>query len=82
MPVKAPVDAVGGTQSDGPWPDHVDEVGEGEQYDRPVRLDDGSVQTVTVTVTNVQQLTDEQGNPTDGYAVSFEYDDPTAGGGN
>lgn len=76
MPGKAPVEKVGGTQADGPWPEGVSEVVEGEQYDRPVELADGSVQTLTVTVTEVRQIGD-----TDGYVVTYEHDDPTADGG-
>lgn len=81
MPGKAPVDAVGGTQDRGPWPDGVEEIVEGEQYDRPVELSDGSTQTVTVTVTRVDQIVREDGTETDGYAVAYQFDDPTLGGG-
>lgn len=78
MPGKAPVDRVGGTQSDGPWPDHVDEIVEGEQYEREVVLEDGTRATRTVTITRVQQIRRDDGTPTDGYVVSFTHD---GGGG-
>lgn len=80
MPTKAPVDAVGGTQSEGVWPEAVSEIAEGEAYNRPVTLEDGSTQELTVTVTNIQTIVRADGTETDGYAVSYQYDDPTIGG--
>lgn len=78
---KAPVEDVGGTQVEGPWPEGVEEIVEGNQYDRRVELSDGSVQTVNVTVTRVEQIVRSDGTETDGYIVRAEYDDPTLGGG-
>ncbi len=80
MPGKAPVEHVGGTQSNGPWPDGVEEIVEGGSYQRPVELADGSTQTVTVTVTRVEQIVRDDGTPTDGYVVAYQFDDPTVGG--
>lgn len=79
MAGQAPVEHVGGTQSDGPWPDGVEEIVEGNSYDRNVMLEDGTKQTVTVTVTRVEQIVRADGTETDGYVVSFSYDDPTGG---
>lgn len=81
MVKKAPVDAVGGTQDQGPWPESIDEIVAGEQYDRLVKLDDGSTTTVPVTVTEVRQIRLPDGTPTDGYTVTIQYDDPTTDGG-
>lgn len=78
---KAPVERVGGTQEEGPWPSEVEEIAEGKAYNRPVRLADESVQEVEVTVTSVVQMQDQFGNGTDGYAVAFQFDDPTLDGG-
>lgn len=78
---KAPVDAVGGPQNDGPWPSEVEEIAKGKAYNRPVELSDGSVQEVEVTVTNLRQLVRADGTTTDGYAVTYQFDDPTLGGG-
>lgn len=38
MPGKVPVDTVGGPQEEGPWPEKVDEIVEGETYSRPVEV--------------------------------------------
>lgn len=73
MPGKAPVDAVGGTRDHGPWPEGVEEIVEGEQYDRPVQLDDGTVEVRTVTVTKVEQIVRADGSETDGYVVSMQH---------
>jgi hypothetical protein len=78
---QAPVEDVGGPQSEGPWPSDVEAVAEGDQPKRPVRLNDDSTQEVTVTVTAVNQLTRDDGEETDGYAVAYQYDDPTLDGG-
>jgi len=84
MPVqrsdKAPVDHVGGPQTDGPWPSEVEEIARGEAYNRPVELADGSTQEATVTVSEIQQLIRDDGTETDGYVVVQQYDDPTIGG--
>lgn len=77
MPGKAPVDAVGGTQSGGPWPEGVTEIVEGDSYKRPVVLDDGSVQDLTVTITQVVRHGFRENPEEDGYSVSFTYTDPT-----
>lgn len=79
MPGNAPVEKVGGTQENGPWPEAVEEITEGEAYNRPVPVEGGGTTTVKATVKHIIQLTDEQGNPTDGYAVVMEY--PSPGGG-
>lgn len=79
MPGKAPVEAVGGSRDNGPWPKDVDEIVQGETYKRRVELDDGSVQEVQVTVTEVVEIPGEAGGA--GYAVTFQYDDPTTDGG-
>lgn len=81
MVQRVPVSAVGGTQDNGPWPSDVEEIAAGEAYNRPVRLSDGSVQELTVTVTEINEILDEAGDPTGGYVVAFQYDDPTTGGG-
>lgn len=81
MPGNAPVDHVGGNQERGPWPADVEEIVESKAYRRPVRLSDGSTQEREVTVTGVNDILDEDGNPTTGYVLTFQYDDPTLGGG-
>lgn len=78
---KAPVKQVGGPQNKGPWPAEVEEIARGAAYNRPVELSDGSVQDVEVTITDLQQILDQQGNPTTGYSVSYQFNDPTSGGG-
>lgn len=80
MPGKAPVDAVGGTQADGPWPKDVEEIVEGNSYRRPVELADGTIQEVQVTVTQVVRHGLRADPDEDGYSVSYTYDDPTQGG--
>lgn len=80
-PGKAPVDAVGGTQSKGPWPEDVEEIVEGDTHERPVELSDGTVQTLPVTVKRVEQVVRADGTETDGYVVAIEFDDPTVDGG-
>lgn len=67
MPGKVPVEKVGGTQDTGPWPSHVDEIVEGEQYDRPVHFD-GEDRTVTVTVTEDRETSDGA------RIVSYQFD--------
>lgn len=81
MPGKAPVEAVGGTVDTGPWPSEVDEIVEGNTYDRVIRLGDGSVTTAPVTVTRVENIVRKDGTATDGYVVAFSFDDPSLGGG-
>lgn len=77
----APVEHIGGTQTNnGPWPADVTEIAEGKAYNRPVTLSDGSTQNVSVTITSIEQILRDDGTPTDGYSVAFQYDDPTAGG--
>lgn len=73
MPGNAPVDAapvkdVGGPQTNGPWPEEVEEIARGKAYNRPVFLD-GEVREVQVEVKDIRQFVDEQGNKTSGYAV-------------
>lgn len=82
MPGKAPVDSVGGPQDEGPWPADIEEIAQDDRLKRPVELSDGSTQEVEVVVTNVQQIVRGDGTPTDGYAVAYQYSDPTPGGGN
>lgn len=65
---QAPVDHVGGTQESGPWPEGVDEIVEGEQYDRIVTAEDGTEEVRTVTVTDVIQVAD-----TDGYVITYRH---------
>lgn len=77
MTQKAPVEKVGGQQDQGPWPSDVTEIAEGKAYNRPVELSDGTTQSLTVTVTNIQEIVRADGTPTDGYAVAYQYDDPT-----
>lgn len=77
----APVEHVGGVQDDGPWPEGVTEIAEGKAYNRPVVLADGTTTELTVTVTDVIQILREDGTETDGYVVSYQFDDPTLGGG-
>lgn len=81
MPDKAPVDAVGRTQKEGPWPDDVTEIVEGKAYKRPVTLSDGSTQELTVDVTGVNDILADDGTPTGSYAVTYQFDNPTIGGG-
>lgn len=76
-PGKAPVDRVGGNQENGPWPAGVEEIVEGKAYRRPVVLDDGSTGEREVTVTGVNDVLDQDGVPTGGYAVTFQYDGGT-----
>lgn len=80
-PNKAPVNAVGGTQSDGPWPSEVDEIVEGNSYTRSVRLSDGSVQDIQVTVTRIVRHGIREDSDEDGYSVAYQFTDPTLGGG-
>lgn len=75
MTEKAPVGDVGGPQESGPWPKNAKEIGVGNKYQRPVELEDGTVQEVVVNVTNI---TDLGGG---GYVVEHHFDDPTYGGG-
>lgn len=78
---KAPVEAVGGVQDEGPWPVDVDEIQSGQAYNRLVELSDGTVQEVQAAVTEIKQIVRQDGTPTDGYVVMFTYDDPTLDGG-
>jgi len=79
MPDKVPVDRVQGPGT--PWPDSVDEVVQGEQYDREVQLADGTVTTATVTVKNIQAVTGPNGEDTGAVALTYEFADPTLDGG-
>lgn len=81
MPNKAPVEAVGGPKDRGPWPADVTEIAENKAYNRPVRLSDGTTQDLQVTVANIHQILREDGTETDGYAIAYQFDDPTLGGG-
>lgn len=72
MSEKAPVDAVGGTQEEGPWPADVDEIVEGNSYVRQLVVD-GQVVEREVTVTSIQQVHRADGTPTDGYVVAFQH---------
>lgn len=81
MPDRAPVSDVGGTQEDGPWPADVAEIVEGKAYRRPVTFADGTTGEVDVDVTGVNDILADDGTPTDGYAVTYQFDDPTLGGG-
>lgn len=76
----APTEQAGGTKSRGVWPEGVEELRTGDTHTRPVELSDGTVQELEVTVTQILEMLDEDGNPNGGYAVSYQYDDPTAGG--
>lgn len=78
---KAPVDDVGGRQDSGPWPSDVQEIAEGKVYNRPVQVGEGQLVDLDVTVKSVDPIIRDDGTETDGYVVSYEYDDPTAGGG-
>lgn len=77
---KSPVDHVGGTQAEGPWPEQIEEIAVDDRIKRPVVLDDGTKETVEVTVTKIQQILQEDLTETDGYAVTYQFDDPTIGG--
>lgn len=72
----APVEKVGGPQDKGPWPSEVEEIATGKAYNRPVTMADGSVQSVQVTVKQIEQIVRE-GEPTDGYIVRSVFEDPT-----
>lgn len=76
----APVEEVGGVKDDGPWPSEVEELAVDDRLQRPVQLGDGTVTELEVTVTDIQQFVRDDGTATDGYAVSYQYDDPNAGG--
>lgn len=81
MPGRAPVDAVGGTQDDGPWPEGISEIVEGETYNRPVEVAPGDVRDLDVTVVEIVETVDDYGNHDGGYAVAIQYDDPTTENG-
>ena len=73
----APVEQIGGPQSQGPWPDDLQEIATGEAYQRPVELSDGTLQQIPVTVTSIEQIIRRDGTETDGYIVTQHYDDPS-----
>lgn len=73
MTRKAPVEKVGGTQTNGPWPDEVDEIIEGKAYRRPVQVDNQVVER-EVTVTTIRDVMDDSGNPSGGKIVAFQFD--------
>lgn len=73
MPGNAPVDAVGGAQTEGPWPEGVEEIVEGEAYRREVVNENGDVVEREVTVTKVEQIVRPDGTETDGYIVAFQH---------
>lgn len=75
----APVEHVGGTQERGPWSKDIEEIAVDDRLTRPVTLEDGSTQDVEVHITDIQQILRDNGDETDGYTVSFQYDDPTGG---
>lgn len=77
---RAPVDHVGGPRDNGPWPSDLEEIAVDERLKRPVDLADGSRQSLEVAVTEIQQIT-RDGEETDGYSVTYRFDDPTLGGG-
>lgn len=79
MPNSAPVEHVGGTRDDGPWPADVEEITEGESYNRDIVLEDGSTAQVNVTVTRVQQIVRDDGTTTDGYAIVYTADNAPEG---
>lgn len=80
MPGKAPVERVGGTQESGPWPEAVEEIVAGKAYRRPVTLSDGTTQEVQVDVTGVGDILADDGTPTGGATVTYQFEDPTGGG--
>lgn len=75
----APIESVGGPVDRGPWPSDIEEISTGAAYQRPVQFSDGTTQEVEVTVSNIQHIVRDDGTPTDGYAVSYQFDDPTLG---
>jgi hypothetical protein len=81
MPRDVPVEEVGGTQDRGPWPAEMEKIVEGKAYRRPVQLADGSVQEAKVTITGIDDILADDGTPTGGKTVSFQFDDPTLDGG-
>ncbi len=85
MPGNAPTERVGGQQDQGPWPESVDEIVEGEEHTRPVQVpnpETGVFEThdVTVRVENIQQIEREDGTETDGYVSTYSFKDPNGGG--
>lgn len=75
MPGKAPVDKIGGTQAQGPWPEDVEEVAVDERLKRPVNLGNDRVEELEVLVQDIVEL--ERG----GHAVSYQFDNPNSDGG-
>lgn len=73
----APVDDVGGTQDVGPWPDSIEEIAVDDRLQRPVTLEDGTVEEREVVVTDLQQMIRDDGTETDGYTVAYQVSDPT-----
>lgn len=83
---RAPVEDVGGTQKTGPWPSDVEEIAVDDRLKRPVGLTDPDTgeaftQELEVVITDVQQIVRDDGTETDGYVVSYQFDDPTLDGG-
>lgn len=76
----APVEAVGESKERGVWPSEVSEIARDERLTRPVELSDGTVSDQDVVVTDIQQILRDDGTETDGYAVSYQFEDPTLGG--
>lgn len=73
MPGNAPVDAVGGTRDEGPWPEDVEEIVEGDAYRREVTDTDGNAVEREVTIQEVREVTLPDGTPTGGYIVRFTH---------
>lgn len=72
-PGKAPVEHVGGTRNEGPWPEAVEEIAAGEQYEREVPVEGGGTERRTVTVKDVVPIVRADGTETDGYVVRMEH---------
>lgn len=77
---EAPVADVGRSRDSGPWPEDLEKIEVGKEYECEVVLADDSRRVVPVRVSRIGQVNDSNGTATSGYVVSFEFDDPTVGG--
>lgn len=77
MPIQkvnnAPVDAVGGPQDRGPWPDSIEEIAVDDRLTRPVTLEDGTTEDREVVVKDLHQIVRDDGSETDGFAVTYQH---------
>lgn len=66
---RIPVDRAGGVRESGPWPGDVDELVQGEQYDRPVSLPDEGERMETVEVMVMGEPEDAETGESDGGTI-------------